>query len=463
MTVVGSIAEYGDHVYFVGPVQVIEEPTPDEVEVFAFRDELKASPGLEALRQKAPNPHIMWLRGQYVEADNANANGDMWSAGDLAIASLTPMFAPCTVMHDFTSSVGLIADATLLTPNKDGVPRARIDTTLAIWAHRYPQVAEEIRINSQQGTLAQSMECLSASYSCSSCGMVYQRQPHMAEKAQWCDCLQGKTAERGNRMLRNTTFSGVGLIFGTRGARPAFKDAKLEVAELAAAHQELHQAITPRETVGQISVDQAEYEATVAKAAKLDGLTTQVRDLTARNEELTTKVAELEPVALKVPELETVAAKVPDLETRVEEAEAEKIKAEEEAKAEKARADAAEEETNKQTLRDERIAGLGEGFKNRLEKAPTTKARLHEQAASLSEEEWKARLDELKETLGVDPEAPASAEDLTRVGLFTEEQVARAGLTQAVDTPVTSVSDAARRKSAVGGLTRAFGKPQKTS
>lgn len=457
-----SFAEYGDHVYFVGPAQVIEEPTPDEVDVFAFRDELKASPGLEALRQKAPNPHIMWLRGQYVEADNPNANGDMWTAGDLAIASLTPMFAPCTVMHDFTSSVGLIADATLLTPNKDGVPRARIDTTLAIWAHRYPQVAEEIRINSQQGTLAQSMECLSASYSCSSCGMVFQRQPQMAEKAQWCDCLHGKTAERGNRMLRNTTFSGVGLIFGTRGARPAFKDAKLEVAELAAAHQELHQATTPRETVGQISVDQQEYEATVAKAAKADGLTTQVKDLTARKEELETKVSELEPVAAKVPDLETVAAKVPDLETRVEEAEAQKIKAEEEAATEKARADAAEEESNKQTLRDERIEALGDGFKNRLEKAPTTKARLHEQAASLSDEDWKARLDELKETLDVDPQAPASAEDLTPVGLFTEDQVAKAGLTQPTETTASTPSEVARRRSAVGGLARSFGK-QKTS
>lgn len=462
MPVAGSIAEYGDHVYFISPLQVVEEPSPAEIETFAFQKELKATPGLESLREKAPNSHIMWLRGQYVEADNANANGDMWTAGDLAIASLTPNLMPVTVMHDFTSSVGLIADARLLTPAADNVPRARIDTLLAIWAHRYPLVAEEIKINSAQGSLAQSMECLSASYACSSCGMVFQRQPQMAEKAQWCDCLQGKTAERGNRMLLNTAFSGVGLIFGTRGARPAFKDAKLEVAELAAAHQELHQATTPRETVGQISVDQQEYEATVAKAAKADGLTTQVKDLTARKDELETKVSELEPVAAKVPDLETVAAKVPDLETRVEEAEAEKIKAEEQAVAEKARADAAEEETNKQTLRDERIEALGDGFKNRLEKAPTTKARLHEQAASLSEEDWKARLDELKETLDVDPQAPASPEDLTKVGLFTEDQVAKAGLTPPTETTASAPSEPARRRSAVGGLARSFGK-QKTS
>lgn len=464
MPVAASLAEYGDRVFFISPLQVVDEPSPAEFETFAFQKQLEATPGLESLRDKAPNPHILWLRGQYVEADNANANGDMWTEGDLTIASLTPNLMPVTVMHDFSSSVGLIADARLLTPNEHGVPRARIETLLAIWAHRYPQVAEEVKINSQQGSLAQSMECLSASYACSSCGMVFQRQPQMAEKAQWCDCLQGKTAERGNRMLLNTAFSGVGLIFGTRGARPAFKDAKLEVAELAAAHHELHQAITPRSVVPQIQVDQQEYEATVAKAAKADGLTTQVRDLSASKEALEVKVTELEPVAAKVPDLELVAAKVPDLETRVEEAEAEKIKAEEDAATEKARADAAEEETNKQTLRDERIEALGEGFKNRLEKAPTTKTRLHEQAANLSDEDWKARLDELKETLGVDPEAPASAEDLTRVGLFTEEQVARAGLSPAIEATASTTSDAARRKSAVSGLARAFNKPpQKTT
>lgn len=455
-----SITEFGDHVYIVAPVTIIEEPNDEQLESFAFHDELVAS-GFEELKKKAPNPHILWLRGSYVEADNANSNGDMWTADDLALTSVTPMFMPLTVMHDFSSSVGLIADARLLTPNEHNVPRARIETTLAVWAHRYPQIAEEIQINARQGMLMQSMECLSPNYECGECGQIYQRLPNWAEKEQWCAHLRGENGERAPRKLLSTTFTGSGLIFGTRGARGAYKDAHLEVEELAALHQELHAASsTPRRIVGQIQVEQTEYEATVAKAAEVPNLKQRVTELTASAEESSTKVTELQAQVAKIPELEQKSAKADELQTKVEELEAAKVQAETEREQEKTRADKAEEETNQGKLRDERFEALGEGFKNRLDKAPTTKARLMEQAAVMSDEDWQARLVELKETLNVDPQAAADPTDLAREGLFTQEQVARAGLVAAEETAggATPASQDARRRSAIGGLARAMGK-----
>jgi hypothetical protein len=145
-----SIQEHGDHVYITSPVQLYE-PDAAAIEQFAFATDLRSA---------APNPKLLWLRGQYVEADNANSNGDQWTAGDLGIKALTPVLMPITVMHDLRSAVGTIADAKLLTPEKDNVPRARIDTVLAVWEHRFPEVAAEARINASQGTLMQSMECV---------------------------------------------------------------------------------------------------------------------------------------------------------------------------------------------------------------------------------------------------------------------------------------------------------------
>src|SRR4051794_25950315 len=146
--------EEGDHLYITAPLQ-LWTPNDQQMEELAFVDSVKSM---------APNEHIVWLRGQYVEADNQNANGAEWTAGELTMASLTPLLMPVTVMHDPRTAVGVIADAALRTPQKDKVPRARIDTVLALWGHRFPEAVSEAVSNARQGTLMQSMECFSPWY-----------------------------------------------------------------------------------------------------------------------------------------------------------------------------------------------------------------------------------------------------------------------------------------------------------
>lgn len=149
-----------------------------------------------------------------------------------------------------------------------------------------------------------------------------------------------------------------------------------------------------------------------------------------------------EEKAKRLPDAEQAKA---EAEQRAEAAEAAKVKAEGERDEEKKRADKAEETANQAKLRDERLGKFGTAFTAKLDKTETIKARLHKQAATMSDEEWAERVAEVEEALAVkhdakldgkggggkdggdgenegDPEATAGDD------LFDKEVVARAGV-----------------------------------
>lgn len=374
-----------EHVYMVGPVAPFV-PESAEVEAYAFAEDLK---------KVAPNPNIKWLRGQYVEADTPNRNGHQWTGDEIAIKSLTPMLMPVTVMHDPRTAVGLIADVKLVLPGAqaaDGqpVPRARIDSTLAQWQHRFPEVAEEIDWNYQQGTLMQSMEALPQHYDCAGCGLRFPWMGMTYEDPNWCEHMKARTTgtpeTNGNaiRTLGNVTFTGVGLIFGTRGARGAYDKADLEViaAEVTEFHQKAKRDTgTPRKTprsARTMEIEDKVYEELVAARSERDTLKTRIPDLEAQAAEAT-KVPTLEK------QLETVEAEKAAEKKRADDAEAELTKAEEKDKAD--------------ALAKERFNKLGGGFKSAL--GEFTRPRLEAQAGTLKDDEWDARLTELEETMKV--------------------------------------------------------------
>ncbi len=345
------------------------------------------------MKRSAPNENIVWFTGQYVEADNPNANGAMWKADELAIKSLTPMLMPVTVMHDPRTAVGTIADVKMMTPDKDGVPRARIDTVLALWGHRFPEAVREAEINASAGTLMQSMECYSPWYECSVCGAVYHKLPQGAEQANWCEHLRKANPSAGfvdlgesqssnvSRILGDVCFTGTGLIFGTRGARGAYSEAFLDSFqdELASFHQAVHTStsVTPRsERMGLVQIEDTEL---AALRQERDG-------------------AKVE--AAKVPTLmqEKAAA-----EAAAEAAEAAKVAAESERDTVKAQLQTATEASAKAELKERRWNTLGGEFVAKL--GEFTKPRLQEQAGTLTDEEWDNRLKELEESYAVKRDA----------------------------------------------------------
>jgi hypothetical protein len=404
------VFEKGDMLYIVAPVTPFT-PGVNEIEEFAFAKNLK---------EQAPNDNLLWLRGQYVEADQPNRNGQMWTAGELAIKSVTPNFMPVTVMHDPRTAVGLIADTELKVPENDGVPRASIETALALWRHRFPDVIEEAQHNYEAGTLMQSMECHSPHYSCKECGQTFQKLPQGAERANWCDHL-ASTADRdgytfGARILGNVTFTGTGLIFGTRGARGALDTAHLDVFEeqVAEYHESAHRDTATRGTrpkdrkvtgVETVEISKSEYESLQADKAKLAETETKLNDAE-------TAKAEAEKT-------------VETLETEKKAVEDEKAEAEKKVKT-------FEEKEQKSELANERIGGLGSEFLSKL--GENTRKRVDEQAGTMSDDDWEARLTELEEMSDTKRDAKKEGDEGEESGdkgggkggtEFSREEVAR--------------------------------------
>jgi len=368
------VFEKGDVVYLVAPVAPFDYSDKD-IEEFAFAEDV---------RRMAPNENLLWLHGQYVEAGKPNENGQTWTAENLEIASLSPVLMPVTVMHDQRSAVGLIANSKLLTPARDSVPRARIDTDLAVWQHRFPEIAEEVASNHAQGTLMQSMEARCKWYECNECGKRVPKLPGgIGERAMWCSHMEehaiSAAITRAARTLGQVTFTGSGLIFGSHGARGAMDTAHLDLLqeEVAEFHERQNtgkrQPRTPRRN--HMEIEDSKYQELVAKAGRVDDLES------------------------KLATAEETAAKVPELEKRIETTEAEKVAAEKERDDFKKKHEDAEETAAKHELSKTRLGGLGKGFTEKL--GDFTRGRLEEQAGTLSDEEWDARLQELEETAGV--------------------------------------------------------------
>lgn len=399
------VHEDGDRVYLIGPVTPIE-PSAQEIEEYAFGRGI-----VDQAAEKAPNQFIRWFGGHYVEADNPNGNGAMWTAKEIAIKSATPMYMPVTVMHDPGTAVGLIADVALRTPDKDQVPRPKLDTALALWAHRFPEVIEEAEHNHAQGTLMQSMECLAPAYDCAVCGMGFFKLPGGAERKNWCAHLKGEEGATAVRILRATTFTGTGLIFGSRGASGAdplahLDDFKQEVAEF---HQK-GRVNKPNGTASKtrskhtMEIEDAKYEELVQRPTK-DALDTEVARADRAEKEF-----------------ERVEAENVTLRTKVENQDAEIA--------------SFKEQANQATLRDERLGKLGDKFMAAL--GDGTRTRLNKQAGEMQDAEWAERLSELAELVKVEPDAkldPAAAGESAATGAgapapggtptFSQEELAR--------------------------------------
>jgi hypothetical protein len=456
-----GIFERGDHIYLQTPVQRFS-PSSDQIEEFAFS---------KAVKQNAPNENLVWFKGSYVEADNPNGNGAMWKADELAIKSLTPMLMPVTIMHDPRTAVGTIADVKMLTPQKDKVPRARIDTVLALWGHRFPEAVQEAEVNAASGALMQSMECYSPWYECSECGQVFHKLPKGAEQANWCEHLRASnpnggfvdlsqaangSSENASRILGDVCFTGTGLIFGTRGAKGAYSEAHLESFEdeLANYHQSVHTATATTRSANGMGLVQIEQ-------SELDTLRKERDD--ARSETATVKQEKAEA--------ERAAA---EAETAKTKAETEKAEAEQ-------KLTAANEEKARLQLRDDRFGTLGTGFVAKL--GDFTKSRLQEQAGTLSDEEWENRLKELEEVTAVkrdakedekdgegdpknkgkDGEGEGGEEADLKGTMFDREEVARLGVGGNGGQPESGEASPRERSQVIGSLAGAFKPPKETA
>lgn len=375
--------ESGDKLYLTTPLALVS-PTEEQVEEFAFKSAVKA---------KAPNENIGWLSGRYVEAGRANLNNAMWLSDELALKSLTPMLMPVTVMHDPRTAVGTIADVKLVNGE---AANSRIDTILAIWRHRFPQVWEEAAADIDRGQLSQSMECFTPWYTCSECSQQYIKLPQGAERASWCEHLRSGS---GRRTLGDVTFTGTGLIFGSRGGVAAYSEAQLDHfhSEVAEYHEQAHvdSKYRPRSSpaMGMVQIEETELATLRRERDEAKGKGDQLAD---ENRTLTTKV---------------------------ETAEAAQKKAEGERDEANGKVKTLTETAERATLSKRRVEGLGAGFLAKL--GDTSKAVLSELAGTATDEQWDLALKEREELAGVKRDAQANGNPPPNTGeSFTGDEVA---------------------------------------
>jgi hypothetical protein len=351
--------ERGDKIFLTTPLTIVR-PSESEIAEYAFASSVKT---------KAPNENLGWVQGSYVEAGRANLNKAMWLSDELALKSLTPMLMPVTVMHDPRTAVGTIADCKLITD-----AGSRIDTILAIWRHRFPQIWDETVHNIENAEMMQSMECYAPNYSCSECGQQFVKLAKGAEQSSWCEHLSNDTA---CRILSDVCFTGTGLIFGSRGAKGAYTEAFLEPFEnaIAESHERAH-------------ID-GSYRSS-------EGSTSTMSLVQIEESELSTIRTERNEAKAKV---ETLSSENRDLTSKVEKAEAEALKEKEgREKAEKENKDLTES-AQRNGLKDKRLEVLGDGFMAKL--GEFTRGRLTEAAGTQSDEDWEATLREKEEMAGV--------------------------------------------------------------
>jgi len=369
--------------YLNSPLRVFE-PSEDEISSFQFA---------HSAMQTAPNEKILWLQGEYVDGDVPNRNGQMWTSDEVSIKSVTARLMPVTLMHDMRTAVGVIADTRLATGEQsDGKPSgARLSTVLAIWAHRFPEAAQEILHNNNMGTLMQSQECDSPSYECSSCNQVFVKP---VDESSHCDHLKSGEA---SRTLRDVTFTGTGLIFGSRGAEGANPNAQLdmvmaEVARWSDAKNGVEKQKQETSNVETIEIKRSEYDELKARPTR--------EDFDAMKDKATEAEASRDE-AVKAHEAAEVAKKA---------AEDAKAEADKELASLKTEAEADEMAKERMEAVDAELAGaLPESIKGRLEK----------QARSMSDDEWSERITELSELVKVEPKSKEGGQT------FTSEEISK--------------------------------------
>lgn len=115
-----------------------------------------------ASRAMVNNDAYKWILGRFVEADNPNRNGQMWSHADLVMSQPTIQYAPMNVLHQSRNIVGAFIDTEMVYPQGDQaqVTNAYIEALGVFWKGVHPETYSVIQAAHQEGKLFYSMECV---------------------------------------------------------------------------------------------------------------------------------------------------------------------------------------------------------------------------------------------------------------------------------------------------------------
>lgn len=188
-----------------------------------------------------PNPHMMWIQGRLVGADEPNRNKAFWSTQDLELGEATVTNGPLNWLHESRHIIGSIADHRIIRPSEGAsvggqLGQTHIAAMAGVWQWIYPDEAWVIENSSDQGKLWYSMECVSENVECvgdGGCGTKVSYNNYLKGEG----ACQHMIERSGVRRFENPTFLGAAVIVPP--VRPGWADADARVLREASSMAEV--------------------------------------------------------------------------------------------------------------------------------------------------------------------------------------------------------------------------------
>lgn len=215
------------------------------------------------IEQSQSNPYFRWVQGRFVEAEQANLNGAMWTTGDLQFGEMGVKHGPLNWLHQARKVIGTIADAQLIQPKPAMVtsistsglvgnfattttttqpampqPRPYIAAVASMWDWIYPDEIAVVERASHDQNLFFSMECVSEKIQCvgdNGCNQEFDFIDAMSGKA--CTHINERASTR--RLIKPSFLGGAVIVPPARPGWPgANATVMAEAARIAESTQE---------------------------------------------------------------------------------------------------------------------------------------------------------------------------------------------------------------------------------
>lgn len=205
------LQQINDKLYMSARAYIVSDPT-----------QLPRGMASEWAEQKM-NDSFLWIAGRYVQANEANKNGDFWSYDDIVVGEPSIKYTPLNVLHKWDRPVGTFVETKIVhrakADGEDGEILPEVQALAVLWTANFPNVAKAARDAHELGRLWYSMECTAETTQCMACERTFSFRSAASEL---CEHLANRTAAR--RWI-NPTFLGGALIFPP--ATPGWEDADI--------------------------------------------------------------------------------------------------------------------------------------------------------------------------------------------------------------------------------------------
>lgn len=180
-----------------------------------------------------PNRAHSYILGKFVEADQANNNGQFFQMAGLRMAQPSIAHSPMNIDHHPGKIVGAFVGSDFVHPTSgEGASNPYIEALGVFWKSHFPEEWAKVQQAHDAGHLFFSMECVPGKIGCigeGGCGQVFEYAGQTSPT--YCEHINHRTADRD---LIDPHFTGGAVLLPP--VRPGWSDANIH--SLVARHVE---------------------------------------------------------------------------------------------------------------------------------------------------------------------------------------------------------------------------------